>query len=248
MAKVFQVDTGNTLTTSLVSYWKLDEASGTRADFYGTNNLTDVNTVPSNTGKVGDAAEVLSTNSEYLTLTDNASISVGDIDFTFAGWLWLDSVITSNRDFIAQWRDDGANQASHLLQYAVAPTSAMRFLVSSDGSAATQVLGTTFGALSVDTWYFIVVYHSAATNEIGVSVNNGTFDTAAHAGGAFDSSFDFRLGAHNSTATGFTDGRFDEVGFWKKKLSAQEITDLYNGGNGQTMVDSTTFTPKVIFF
>jgi hypothetical protein len=34
-------------------------------------------------------------------------------------------------------------------------------------------------------------------------------------------------------------GYLDEVGIWSKVLSTNEITDLYNGGAGQTMCDGT---------
>ena len=41
---------GSALKTSLISYWNLDEDSGTRNDSHGTNHLTDNNTVTTNPG------------------------------------------------------------------------------------------------------------------------------------------------------------------------------------------------------
>ena len=41
------------LTDSIVAYWKLEEASGSRADVVGGNTLTDNNTVTGNPGKLG---------------------------------------------------------------------------------------------------------------------------------------------------------------------------------------------------
>lgn len=38
------------LTDNLISWWSLDEASGTRYDSHGTNHLTDNNTVSSEAG------------------------------------------------------------------------------------------------------------------------------------------------------------------------------------------------------
>jgi len=43
------------LKTSLISYWELNEPSGTRADLHGTNNLTDNNTVTTNPGVIQNA-------------------------------------------------------------------------------------------------------------------------------------------------------------------------------------------------
>ncbi len=38
----------------------------------------------------------------------------------------------------------------------------------------------------------------------------------------------------------------DEVGFWGKALTQTEITDLYNGGSGQTMVVAATGATRKI--
>lgn len=39
------------------------------------------------------------------------------------------------------------------------------------------------------------------------------------------------------TATWAYNGYMDEVGIWSKVLSSTEISDLYNGGNGNTMME-----------
>ena len=70
------------LTDSLISYWKLDEASGNATDSHGTNTLTDTNTVTSVAGKINTARYFTNANTEFFTLADNASLSTGDIDFT----------------------------------------------------------------------------------------------------------------------------------------------------------------------
>ena len=46
-------------TTGLVSYWALDETSGTRYDSHGSNDLTDNNTVGYTTGVQGNAADFI---------------------------------------------------------------------------------------------------------------------------------------------------------------------------------------------
>ena len=48
MAKHFQVDSGGTLLTNLISYYKLDDVN----DYYASNNLTNNNTVTFVTGKI----------------------------------------------------------------------------------------------------------------------------------------------------------------------------------------------------
>ena len=79
------------LADNLVAYWKLDEASSTRNDSVGTNHLTSNNSVGQATGKLNYAANFVAANSQYLSIADNADLSVGDIDFTVSAWIWLDS-------------------------------------------------------------------------------------------------------------------------------------------------------------
>lgn len=217
---------GPNLKTGLISFWELEEASGTRVDAHGSNNLTDVNTVTQATGKVGNAAQFTAANSEELNIADNASLSTGDIDFTLAAWVYLDTLPTTG-SIMTKWTS-GGNQREHMMIY---QTGLFRFFVSSNGSASSSVSATTFGAPSTATWYFVVGWHDAANNVIGISVN-GTANTASYSSGVFDSSSDFRIGTAGFGGA-FMDGRIDQAGFWKKVLSTEEKTFLYNSGNGR---------------
>jgi hypothetical protein len=81
----------STLSTGITSYWKLDEASGTRADSASSNNLTDVNSVGQATGKIGSAGQFTISGSKYLSIADNASLSTGSTDFTVSVWVYIDA-------------------------------------------------------------------------------------------------------------------------------------------------------------
>lgn len=227
------VASSSTLNTSLIAYWKLDEASGTRVDSEPTGtpqDLTDNNTVTSNTGIISNAGQFTSANSEYLSRADSAELSTGDIDYTFAFWVLMDSK-AATLNFVNKYTVTG-NQREYSARYDQ-PTDRFTFLVSPDGIVATTVTASTFGTPSTATWYAIVVKHDATANIIGVSVNNGAFDTAAHTTGSFDSTAAFHVGA-SGTPAAFMNGRIDEGAFWKKVLSAAEITEWYNAGAGKT--------------
>ena len=79
------------LTDNLIAFWELEEASGTRNDAHGSNHLTDNNTVAQGTGKVGNCADFELDNSEYLSIADNAALSVGDEDFTIQAWFNIEA-------------------------------------------------------------------------------------------------------------------------------------------------------------
>ena len=235
----FTYDTGCTLPTSLISYWKLDETSGTRVDSFGTNDLTDNNTVTSGTGKVGNAGQFTLSNSEYLSHADNASLSTGDIDFTIACWFNPDSIAV-NSCLMAK----GVASVSFGDEYdlRLLSASSVRLTVNDGVSVSNTVEGG--GPFSTGAWYFIVAWHDSVANTINIQVNNGGILSGAHSAGSYNSTGQFLIGAVPTTIpSSFWDGRIDEVGFWKKVLTSQERTDLYNNGNGNTYNSSGTCVP-----
>jgi hypothetical protein len=222
---------GSTLPTNNVSFWKLDEASNsTRNDSVGSNNLADTGNLAQVVGKVGNAAEFVGVTSDKLSITDNASLSFTS-SFTVACWVYFDGVPTGSvfPGLISKW-GAASTQKSYLLDFD-GTAGQFAFGVSSDGSNQTFVNATTFGTPSTATWYFVVAYFDDTANTIGISVNNGTVDTTTFTSNVFDSTSDFELGV--LAATFFFSGRLDAMGVWSRKLSAAEITELYNGAAGK---------------
>lgn len=215
------------LTDSLISHWKLDEASGTRADSHGSNSLSDNNTVGVATGKLGNAADFELSSTEYLEISDNASISVGDIDFTWAGWIQLESKAETMYAW-SQYVSSG-NQRSHSLRYNKV-ADRLEFHYSHDGSTTSEITDTNIGSPSLATWYFVVYWHDATSNTVNIQINNGTANSKSHSTGIFDSSAVFRIGGRGDS--GYWDGLVDSVSFWKRVLTSDEKTALYNSGAG----------------
>lgn len=223
----------------LISAWNLDEASGNRADSFGTNTLTDNNTVTSNpgVGGVGTAAQFTAANSEYLTIADNASLGVGTVDAWWSGWAYFDSLgdtqrlisqdsgLTPHRDFIIM-RD-----TSNRFLVLASPTGA--------GAAYVTLTASTFGAVSLSTWYHWFVYHRTGI-ELGIAINGGAFQTLAYTGGIADGSPNFDLGRYANGGGNFMNGRQAAVGMGKSPpgglslaLAAEIRTYLRNGGTAR---------------
>ena len=219
----------STLQQSLVAYWRLEEASGTRLDdLNGCGgagcDMTDNNTVTQNPGTIGNAAQFTNANSEYLSHVDNADLSVGDIDFTWSVWVYLDSK-AANRTIIFKSGGTAATSAYQILYDQVADR--FKFIVgngTTSGTAQANVLGSP----STATWYFIIGWHDATANTVNIQVNNGTVNTTSYSSGGQDEANPFYIGR----GTAYMDGRADEIGFWKKVLSSGERTLLYNSGVG----------------
>ncbi len=220
-----------------ISCWDLEEASGTRADAFGGNTLTDVNTVTQATGIVGFAADFELNNTEYLSHTDNASLSTGDIDFSLAGWFKLES-IGAQQELASKYGADGSREYELFVSSTNKPTFLIR-----DGSNA---VGTaTWGsAVSASTWYFVLAWHDAAANVVGITIDNGTAVTNSTTGAPPDTNGAFFLGTRNA-GTFPLDGVLDQWTFYKTVLTTSNGTYLYNSAAGRSCADlvPATATP-----
>jgi hypothetical protein len=188
------------LNNSLQAFWKLDETSGTREDSYGSNDLTDNNTVTQAIGKIGNAAQFTSVNTESLSITDNSELSVGDNDFTIAGWAYLDDTV-AGQTLVSKYAGGGSRE--YLLEYNILGANRFNFTVSHDGSLNNRVGADSLGAASTGTWYFIVAWHDSSEDTINIQINNGAVDSKSHTTGVFDGSSAFKLGVWSTTGQPF---------------------------------------------
>jgi hypothetical protein len=212
------------LSDNLVSYWKLDEASGNALDAHGSNELTDNNTVGTATGKINDGRDFEETNSEFFSRASNSDLQTGNIDFTFQAWIKYES-ISGTQQIIA--KDVDTSREYELFLTAAAEPRCSVFVGGADTTVA-------WGAsLSSATWYCLHAWHDSVNNQIGIVVNAGTPVTASTSAGVDTGAAAFHIGSRAYPGfENYFDGVIDEVGFWKRVLSSQDRTDLYNSGNG----------------
>ena len=227
---------GSTLKNGLVSYWALDEASGTRADSH-TNalDLTDNNTVTQGVGNTyANAADFESTASEYLSHADDTLFSPSSI--SIAMWVKLESLPTQA---IILSKDDSSGTGTnreYIIDYESGPNRFKFFGLYGAGSFSV-VTANSFGAVSSGTWYFIVAIHDQGTG-LKISVNGGTQDTTAFNQTLNNGTAPFSLGCIFNGATpvanAFYDGLQGPVSLYDRAITSAEITDLYNAGSGLT--------------
>ena len=224
----------NPLDSNLIAWWELNESSGTRVDSYGSNDLTDFNTVGSISGQQGNAAYFQAANNEYLWVADNVDVSMGNIDFTFGAWVYLNTMVQQG-GLLGKWRAD-TNQREYLLYYNTT-LDRFQFVVSSDGtsSGVSSVNADSYGAPSTGVWYFVIAWHDAAANTLNIEVNHSGVDSVVHAGGVHNDTVGFNVGRYiDITGTSrFWDGHLDEALIYKRVLTAAERLFLYNQGCGR---------------
>ena len=204
-----------TLTNGLVSYWTLDEASGTRADSVGSNDLTDNNTVGNVAGVFNDAANFISANSESLLRSSQITDWQGE---------WT----------IATWFKQSTEQNHELISI---DSNLRIFVNSSDIRVYLNGFPEPIQSFSPTTdWHFLIVTKEDAGGgswDYGISIDGSTLaiDASLHAQLGSSGSV-FWVGRYFGSAINFFDGLVDELGVWSRVLTIDERTDIYNGGAG----------------
>lgn len=221
-------------TTNLVSYWKLDEASGSRVDSFASNNLGPTNAPGGVAGLIGLATNFVASSSQYLSVASNSSLQMSsNIDFTIAAWVKLSSLpgSTNSRSLVTKDTDSPVNSRDYTLD--VQGSQGFRFYIKGGATYIAQTLVVP----STGVWYFLVAWYDSSNGQPHIRINDATTYDSAGTGavGTDVSSAEFRIGARAYAGfNDYFDGYIDEVSLWKRKLTSAEITSLYNGGSGLT--------------
>jgi len=218
----------STLLNGLTSYWKLDEASGTRVDSVGSNNLTAQNNPLGVAAKINDGCQFVAASTQLLKCASASNLQVGTNNRTWSFWVKLNSkpAVASRINI----KGDGSSAATTevSLDY-LTSSDRFRFTGFKNPSSVT-VPANNFGAVSTGVFYFIVAWHDNGSG-IAISINNGTEDTGTMTAGCNSTAGDYSLGCDTLNALPL-DGVVDACGIWNRVLTATEKASLYNGGAG----------------
>ena len=226
------------LLQGLVSYWKLEESSGTRVDKRGTVNLTANNTPGNAAGptNLGNAAAFVRASSQDLSATSPVCDSVAGTaaSFTVGGWVYYTAVPQPGQVYGIINKASGMFGAAsveysfELAGEAGGSTWTYRARMS-DGVTAIRTLSNTIGMPSTSTWYNFFFGWDAVAGTIFLSIDNAA-DLILSAEGSHNGSKTLYIGSRINAH--FHNGRIDGVGFWNRKLRDTERTRFYNGGRG----------------
>jgi len=213
------------LIDSLIAYWRLNEASGTRVDAHtGGLDLADNNTVTQATGHVtANAAQFTAANTEYLSHIDNADLKTGNVSWTFMTWVYPDDV--SYRVILA--KDDITNY-EYWLATDPGYNNKIRAYMGLGGAADV----TTVNAIPSGAWSLLFMYYNSSTAKLGVVIYGVETLEGSVSGTPTAGTASFRIGTDGRISIVPWNGRIGPVGFWKRVLTADERTALYNLGRG----------------
>lgn len=223
--------------TSLIAWWTMDETSGTRYDSHGSNDLSDGNTVGYGTGIKSNAADFEYTSgNEHLYAASNSELQMGGTDFTITFWVKVESFAASSGNWFVNKRGNTDNLEYQV--YSQKATGAPRFGTWDSLGNADYLSPTT--AITTGEWHFIVASFNNTSKLKSISMDNETPTTTTLTGVTIPSgTAQMAIGnaSWNPTANLAHDGMIDEVAIWKRVLTADEITWLYNSGAGRTYTD-----------
>jgi len=221
------------LSTNLISYWKLDESSGNASDSVGSESLTNTNTVSYDAGKINNGADFGSTNSNKW-LNSSVEPGAGTGAITMSGWINVTTAPASGSlgTAFSHANNNGGSAIGDALDYwNVSGTLKLRYNRPQYG-LQDNLLDYTV-TLSTGTWYFVVITYDGSNQRLYV---NGVLQAGPQAQsgvGTASNTSGVGLGQDRQDgANHWFSGHVDEVGLWTRALSQAEITQLYNAGVG----------------
>lgn len=215
------------LTDDLIAYYRLQEASGMRADSHtAARHLTDHNSTGQALGKIDQAAAFTRASNMYLDLADSAfSLTT---DFTISAWVYREGTGADSTfgagvacyrtgetvgDWVLGVNDDGAVIFSHWITGVAANVS--------------QHTTTATGLSTLETWDHILVRRAGTTYTIWTDGVSRAFTNGDPASGW--GTLQFSIGRHYISGTYTWNGRIDCVGVWARALTDAEIAVLASG-------------------
>jgi hypothetical protein len=211
---------------SVVSRWTLTEDGGTRYDQVGTNHLTDNNTTLSGTGiseAVSSAergADFESGNSEYLSIADNASLSITG-DMCFFAWIKIESGTAG------MLMSKLGNAGGRSYSFQVHSNGNIYLFISANGTDY-PVTGVAWTP-TLATWYHVGFVYDASAGEGKIYVDGAqqgstitSMNTSIH-----DNTTAFNIGAVRSSADFFDGLMQDAILYGGVELTGEEVTELY---------------------
>lgn len=240
----FNPDSGDSLKNDLIAYWKMDEASGSSSlDSVGGHNAA-WNTTQVVPGKIGKAQNVWASNS-WLAVADTAAFSTDTM--TVAGWVKPTRFGAGNFASIFNFRP-ATNNAGMTLEYAgysglgTGQLQCQVFITSPQNTQTSAGLVTAADQkITLNEWSHVACSYDGTTAKLYI---NGSLVTSSQVSGKMrrlDSGMNLWLG-RNLISNQAIYGHLDEIGYWGRALTQTEISNLYNGGQGNTYTLGTSNT------
>jgi hypothetical protein len=231
----------------MISYWMLDETSGTTYyDSYNGNHGTASAPAPTpSTDAVVGGSQSFNGSSQYIRVADDASLDwASDDSFTIEVWAKLTNCNTRNKVMIG--RDNRPGGVHWWLGCGISTKTAVFNLIGTDN---TGIAVTGSKTINDGQWHHIVAVRDESQDQNRLYVDGQLDGTASfNYTAGFDATTTLGIGymAYTGTPDYFYDGRLDEIALYSRALAAAEILEHYNLGlGGQGYCDLGPMAPTI---
>src|SRR3989339_1006674 len=204
------------LTKGLVSYYKFDGDVLDSHGIYDGTNYGATNTE----GIIGDAKE-FDGMSNYVSIPNIVGSSS---EGTISTWINVNSISGETEGILCA----GINYEPWIMLH-IGESGALAFTVQAVGTISTNN-----GAITTNSWHH-VVYTSDGISRSAIYIDGSLRETTGNGGGWLNDIAYTQLAIgvlDRPDNYGEFDGKIDELGIWNRALTADEISELYNSGNG----------------
>ena len=215
-----------------IALWKLDEASGTRADSIGSLDLTDNNTVGyANMGPSGVVAGTFNGTDEYLSKTSfpalSSKLSVG---------MWVSAVVDDNDTHYGCFQISYNTNQYLFVRYG-SRSDIHRVGITLEGYNGTAFISTSQYYNTPDElgWHYVQFSWDPVAGTITTAIDGTAGTGASGAGGSAFGSSTLYVGRAPATVPAYFNGRIGRVALYDGDAQA-----LYNSGHGKSYADLTT--------
>ena len=217
-----------TLKIDLISIWEMDETSGTTMfDSHGSNDGEISATVTINQTGIINKSYYFDATDDRIIVPHSSTLSPSG-DMSFAAWV---KGTTVDGAFIVIMNKDAVT-SNRQFTFAIDNYKYPRLYFFSSSGYSGRLSNT---KVMDGNWYYIVATYTASNGLINFYVNgslaNGTQD-ATTSGGMNSGTADMWVGYRSYGSATRMYGNYDQLAIWNKLLSTDEISLLYNSGNG----------------
>lgn len=213
--------------SNLKAYYRMESGALTTDSSGNSVTLTNNNTVGEGTGTFGGAADFGTANTnKYLSSTNALGIDGGAISISF--WVKLNTEISANRYYFVVQRalTAGETKTSYWIWYNYnAGTRQLNWGRDKNGTA--EQLVTVNATLGTSNWYHMALTYDGTTLR-GYLNGQSQGSVAASGSGGVTGTSGLFIGSLDGSSF-FTNALIDDVSYFNRALTADEIKELYEG-------------------
>lgn len=228
-----EINMSNPGLRNLVSWWALEEDSGSAADSHGANHLTRVGVIGNADAKQGKGINFQNVTGRYLSIGNTPSLEFGHEDFTIGCWFKPETLYGGDypMPFYNKVSDSGTYRMEII--FGAQPNKKIRLHTAGGYVDWGSVM-------TAGNWYFAVGWHVASENKSYLQVNNASAlsYTDTIGGGLTFYNLSSRVGRHmRGGEDAGIKGILDEMFIYRRALNDDERSWLYNNGDGRRYFD-----------